>query len=225
MLTILQLIGRSPFSPLQAHMDKVATCIHLLRDLFRALQQNEESAIEKISREIIETEHAADLAKNDIRNHLPKSMFLAIDRAQFLEILSLQDHLADYCEDIAMLVSLKKPLWLPSILQEEFSPFLEKNLEAFDSTYAISKEMHELLESSFSGTEAKKVRSMVEKVALKENEADQLQQILLKKLFAIEDQLSYGSFLLWLKIFEVISDISNGSENLASRIRMTLELK
>ncbi len=224
MLTILQLFGRSPFAPLQTHMSKVAICVYLLRDLFNALEKNEQALVEKIAEQIAVTEHEADLAKNDIRNHLPKSLFLAIDRTQLLEILTLQDHLADLSEDVAVLITLK-PLQMPPTLLEDFKGFLEKNLEAFDSTYAISKEMHELLESSFSGTEAKKVRHMVEKVSLKEHEADLLQRELLKKLFSIEEELNAGTFILWLKIFEVISNISNGSERLANRIRMTLELK
>lgn len=224
MLTILQLFGRSPFAPLQAHMSKVATCVYLLRDLFNALEKNEQDLVEKIAEQIGITEHEADLAKNDIRNHLPKSLFLAIDRAQLLEILTLQDHLADLSEDVAVLMTLKH-LRMPPSLIEDFKGFLEKNLEAFDSTYAISKEMHELLESSFSGTEAKKVRHMVEKVSLKEHEADLLQRELLKKLFSIEEEMKAGTFILWLKIFEVISNISNASERLANRIRMTLELK
>lgn len=224
MLPILQLFGRSPFAPLQAHMDKVAICVYLLRDLFIALEKQDAASLAKIVKQIDYTEHEADLAKNDIRNHLPKSLFLAIDRAQLLEILALQDDLADLSEDVSVLVTLK-PLHMPESLLHDFKRFLEKNIEAFDSTYAIIKEMHELLESSFSGTEAKKVRGMVEKVAVKEHEADLIQQELLQKLFQIEDQMSAGTLFLWLKIFEVISNISNGSERLANRIRMTLEPK
>jgi hypothetical protein len=37
--------------------------------------------------------------------------------------------------------------------------------------------------------------------------------------------MTYATFYLWQRIFEAISGISNLSENLANRVRMTLEIK
>lgn len=222
--TILNLFGRSPFAPLQSHMEKVSGCVHLLVDLFAALDRLDYPAVEKISAKIAEIEHQADLTKNDIRNHLPKSLFLPIDRGHLLEILSLQDQIADKAEDIAVLVTLK-PLELLPAFKVEFKDFVAKNVATFDEARLIIKEMHELLESSFGGIEAEKVRSMVEDVSFKEHEVDMVQLQLLKKLFQAENEMTYTTFHLWQKIFEATAAISNLSEMLASRIRMTLELK
>lgn len=224
MLTILNLFGRSPFAPLQSHMVKVSQCVNKLPDLFSALKSKDFSKLELISSEISDLEHQADLTKNDIRNHLPKSLYLAIDRSNLLEILAIQDSIADKAEDVAILITLKK-LELPDSFKEEFHSFLSKNIETFIGVQNIIKELHDLLESSFGGIEAEKVRAMVEHVALKEHEADLLQRKLLKKIFSVESDLSYSSFYLWLKIFETIAAISNLSEKLANRIRMNLDLK
>ncbi len=221
---ILNLFGRSPFLPLQSHMEKVVTCIQLLPDLFEALEKQEFEKVETIANRISDVEHQADLTKNDIRNHLPKTLFLPVDRTHLLDILTIQDRLADAAEDIAVLTTLK-PLKLPEQFKEDFHLFLQKNIEAFNGAHLIIKEIHELLESSFGGIEAQKVRSMVDNVAFKEHEVDLLQRILLKKLFRSDDEMSYSSFDLWQKIFQTIASISNLSENLAYRVRMTLELK
>lgn len=224
MLTILSLFGRSPFALLQSHMDSVALCVHRLPELFEALEKKDYIRLEQLAVEISKLEHDADLIKNDIRNHLPKSLFLPIDRSNLLEVLSLQDHIADKVEDIAVILSLK-PLELFSSFKEDFRLFLNKNIETFDKTRLIIKELHELVESSFGGIEAEKVRAMVDEVAFKEHEADLIQQQLLKSFFKAENELNFITFHQWQKLFECLASISNLSENLAFRIRMTLELK
>lgn len=222
--TILNLFGRSPFAPLQSHMEKVAVCVHLLKDIFDALEKKDYAAIETIAAKIADFEHLADLTRNDILNHLPKSLYLPINRDQLVEILNTQDKIADRAKDIAVLITLK-PIELQAHFKEEFQEFLLKNIDAFDSVFLITKEMHELLESSFGGIEAEKVRTMVEDVSFKEHEVDLIQRKLLKKLFQSEDQMSYTTFHLWQKICVAMAAISNLSEILAFRIRLTLESK
>jgi predicted phosphate transport protein (TIGR00153 family) len=223
MRTFLKLFGRSPFAPLQSHMRNVADCVHQLPQLFDALENEKYAMVEQIANTISEYEHQADVTKNDIRNHLPKSLFLPIDRENLLEILTLQDSIADRCEDIAVLATLKPLLMLPSY-SRDFKLFLQKNIETFDEVERIIKELHELLESSFGGFEAEKVKSMIEVTAFKEHEADLLQRTLLKKFFAEDGTLTFVTFHLWQKIFESVASISDLSQNLANHVRMTLEV-
>jgi uncharacterized protein len=224
MLTILSLFGRSPFAPLRSHMESVSRCVYRLPALCEALEKKDYSLVEEIAAQISELEHNADLIKNDIRNHLPKGYFLVIDRSHLLEMLAIQDNIADKAEDVAVLSTLKRVELLDSF-KEEFKKFLTKNIETFDGAFLIIKELNELLESSFGGIEAEKVRAMVEAVAYKEHETDLIQHELLKKLFQSEGQMTYTTFYQWQKIFESLASISNLSENLAYRVRMTLELK
>lgn len=224
MLTLLKLFGRSPFAPLQSHMEIVSRCVHQLPVLFEQLKQKDYEGLECTAAAISETEHQADIVKNDIRNHLTKSIFLPIDHSHLLDILSLQDSIADKTEDIAVLLTLKQIQLLPEF-ESEFKLFLDKNIETFEGAHLIIKEMHELIETSFGGLEAQKVRGMVHDVATKEHEVDLIQHTLLKKLFKAEDKMSYTTFFQWQKLFEATAALSNLSENLAYRVRMTLELK
>lgn len=222
--TILNLFGRSPFAPLQSHMNQVSKCIELLKNLFVAFEKKDYNAVQTITDNMSELEHEADVMKNDIRNHLPKSLFLPVDRGNLLEVLGLQDKIANVAEDIAVLCTLKQIEMLDSF-KNDFHEFLDKNIETFTSTKLIIKEMHELLESSFGGNEAHKVRAMVDDVSFKKHESDMIQRKLLKNLFKSENEMSYTSFHLWLKIIESLGDISNFSEKLANRVRLMLDLK
>lgn len=224
MLSILSLFAKSPFAPLQTHMEKVSSCVHLLPELFLALSKGDQKKVEEIAKEISEKEHAADLTKNEIRNHLPKSLYLAIDRGSLLEIVAIQDNIADRAEDIAVLTTLKPLKMLPAF-KSDFDEFLKCNIDTFNGAYGVISEIHELLESSFGGIEAEKVSSMVDAVAFKEHEVDLIQRKLLKSFFNCDEELTLSTFHLWQRIFEAVSSISNLSEKLANRVRMTLEIE
>ncbi len=224
MLHILNLFGRSPFAPLQGHMERVADCVKELRPLFTTLAKKDYQLLDSITDKISELEHAADLTKNDIRNHIPGSLFLSIDRNNFLDMLQTQDKIADVVEDISVLLTIRK-MEILEAFKEPLNQFLTKNIECFEVVFRIILELHELLESSFGGAEAEKVRAMVDEVAYREHEADVIQRTLLKKLFTVENEISYGVFHQWQKIFEAIGAISNLSERLANCVRMTLDIK
>ena len=76
MRTIAKLFGKSPFAPLQQHMNKVAACIAELEEAFAAFFNSEYKKMEIIAKRLSKLEHEADLTKNDIRNNLPRSVFL-----------------------------------------------------------------------------------------------------------------------------------------------------
>jgi predicted phosphate transport protein (TIGR00153 family) len=149
---------------------------------------------------------------------------MPISKAALLEILSLQDDIADDCEDIGVLLTLKD-LTLKDIFKDDFKSFLNKNLETYELIKKIIDEFDNLLETSFTGREAEKVKSMVYNVALKEHESDLTQRKLLKNIFKNEDHFTHAEFQLWLLILREIRTLSNTSEKLAHRIRNLLDLE
>ena len=224
MRTMAKLFGRSPFGPLQDHMNCVADCVALVAEALVAMQQGDHEKVEQLAEEVSKSEHKADSVKNDIRNHLPRSLFLPMDRSNLLDILRIQDNLADKAEDIAVLLTFRK-LEAPDAWRDKFVTFLEKNIAAFDAVRRIIHQLDELLESSFGGAEAEKVKVMVDQVSLLEHEADVVQRDLVKLLYANEGQMTFGTFDLWMKLISEVADLSNYSEKLAYRVRMTLERK
>lgn len=224
MLTIAKLFGKSPFSPLQNHMKKVGICIKKLSEIFDALSNSQLQKLPQFVEELSNLEHEADLTKNDIRNHLPKSLFLPIDRSQILDILSIQDSIADKAEEIGNLLLLF-PRDGFGIFFKTFQDFFHKNIETFWDARQIVKEFDELLESSFGGIEAEKVKVMADQTSYKEHEADVLKTKLRKEFFQVADQMTPSVFYLWTKLIDEVGSISHISESLANRIRMILELK
>ncbi len=224
MRTLAKLFAKSPFAPLQKHMQDVNECVKKVKEIFEALEENDSKSVSRISEEISKLEAIADTTKNELRNHLPGGLFMPVSKVALLEILSLQDDIADDCEDIGILLTLKD-LTLKDIFKDDFKSFLNKNFETYELVKEIIDEFDNLLETSFTGREAEKVRSMVSNVALKEHETDLTQRKLLKNIFSNEDQFTHAEFQLWLLILREIRTLSNTSEKLAHRIRNLLDLE
>ncbi|NGX26421.1 MAG: hypothetical protein K940chlam6_00342 [Chlamydiae bacterium] len=224
MMTIARLFGKSPFAPLQSHMNKVACCVEKLTKIIDSLAHQETKKIQRLVEDLSQLEHEADLTKNDIRNHLPKSLFMPIDRGHFLEILAIQDSIADMSEDIGITLSLR-PLDNYEWLQVELKELFFKSTDVFWDAKRIIEEIDELLESAFGGIEAEKVKTMVEEAAYKEHQTQNLKRVLLKKLFTEGEKLSPPAFYHWYRLIEDIGALAQRSEKLANRIRMVLELK
>ncbi|MEX2213463.1 MAG: TIGR00153 family protein [Phycisphaeraceae bacterium] len=224
MRTFAKLFGRSPFLPLQTHMDKVIECVAKAFEALEQLFAGQHDRLEELAQFVSRLEHDADRIKDDIRNHLPKGMFLPIDRASLLEILSKQDSIADKAENIAVLLTFKK-LTVPDAIRADFRAFVDKNNESVKAVAVVVRELELLMESGFGGAEAERVKRLVSDVALKEHEADVIQRRLLKTMLSREEDFTYGEFFLWTRLLAQVADLSNFAEKLGNVIRMTLEIK
>ena len=222
MRSIIKVFGRSPFVPLQMHMDKVSECVHLIPGIMAAYRSQDAAAVQMLCEKASHLEHEADDLKHDIRNSMPRGLFMPIQRASLLNILRLQDKLANRAENIAVLLTFKQAAACEGF-DQAFDHFLAKSLKTFDLTRAIIQQLDELLETGFGGVEAQKVREMVDGVAGMEHETDVAQRELVRMLLANEASISYGDFFLWTGIIQEISGIADRSESLAMAVRMTLE--
>lgn len=224
MRSIVKVFGRSPFVPLQMHMEKVAECIGKIPEILDAYRRQDSEAVADLAYILSRTEHEADLIKHDIRNSMPRGLFMPIDRTNLLRILNIQDSIANRAENIGVLLTFKQAGTFDEF-ETAFDAFVAKCLEAFKLTRDIIDQLDELLETGFGGTEAQTVQEMVDKVAFKEYESDIDQRELLRLLLANEDVITYGDFFLWTRIIQQVGGLADRSNNLAEAVRMTLDTK
>ena len=222
MRSIAKVFGRSPFIPLQMHMEKVAGCIDLVPEILDAYQQHDSERVESLAGKISELEHEADNIKHDIRNSMPRGIFMPVDRTNLLRILNIQDSIANRAENIAVLLTFKQARSFEGF-EDMFTSFVTKCLEAFTLARNVIDQLDELLETGFGGIEAQSTMELVEMVALKEYATDLGQRELVRGLLAHEDIVSYGDFFLWTRIIRQVASVADQSEKLAAAVRMTLE--
>ena len=219
-----KLFIKTPFVSLQSHMAKVELCMSLLKEIMHGLDIESLDTLQEKAKQIVDYEYEADLIKNEIRKNLPRSVLFLVDRSQFLELVTLQDDLADVAEDIANLITIKK-----LTIDKEHHQFLldlfEKNLESFDLVRKLVLCLEGLVESSFGGKVAQKAKAKVDLLALKEHESDHAKQNLLRTIFERGEKLSTPDFYLWMRLIDDIQGISHFCEKIAIRMGMMLVLK
>ncbi|MDP6625253.1 MAG: TIGR00153 family protein [Nitrospinota bacterium] len=219
--TILNLFGKSPFKPLQEHLEKVKECLEQIEPLFNSLYKQDFKELKAISKKIMKLEHQADKIKDKIRDNLPKNMFLAVDRRDLLNLLSAQDSVCDAVEDLAVVLNLRE-MTVPEKLKPLLTDLTKKVVMVGNQSASVILELNTLLEASFSGPEAEKVIKMVGEVSTMEWEADKIQYKLAQTMFKIEKELDPVSIFMWMKIFQTVSEIADASEKVTKLLRLFL---
>jgi len=222
MRSILRLFGQSPFVPLQLHIETVSKCVEKVPTIVDAYRQRDTGTVHKLAEEISKLEHKADLIKHDIRDSLPRGLFLPVRRADLLSILNIQDSIANRAENIGVLLTFKQINMLEEI-DQAFDEFVKRCLETFWLARELIDQLDELLEAGFGGAEAVTVRELAKKVSKMEYASDVTQRELAKIMFANEEATSYGDFFLLTRLIRQVAEIADKSDFLASAVRSTLE--
>ncbi len=219
MRSIAGLFGRSPFKLLEKHMEKVKEALKEVPPIFDALYDADFVRIKKISEKIMKLEHEADNLKNDIRKQIPSSIFMPVDRRDFMSLLSSQDDIADAAEDLSVVLRFKE-IEVPESIKPVFIELAKNVMDIGDLAYRIVQELDNLMEVSFGGPEADAVLKMIDDLGTMEWEADKLQFKVTKDIFAIEDNLTKGDFFVLLEMVRKLGGLADKSEKVGKILRM-----
>ncbi len=218
---ILGLFSKSPFEPLYEHRLKVQECLELIKPLFVALFKGDKKELKRISDLIVKLEAEADDFKVEIRQAIPKGVFLPVNREDLLGYLKLQDNLADTAEDLTVLIGLKD-LYAPDGLSCEILDFIEVVLAVCDLGSKTTEHLRALVASGFKGEEVKAVLDCVDELGLAERRADKVGHEIAKKLFTYEDEMKPSDLMLWFRILDLIGNLADYSDNTGERLRNML---
>ena len=218
---IASLLGSSPFKPLQAHMRIVRECVLEVPALFDALIAGDQDKLVKQKDLIFAKEHEADELENQLRAHLPKSIFMPVDRRDLLELLDMQDSIADIAQDIAGLM-IERDMSMPAEMEEPLTALVQRCVETSQYAATIIEELDELIEMGFRGREATKVDEMVTRLSEIEEETDQMGMALARTLFSKEDEMKPVSVMMWYRLIEWIGDLADYAEKVGDRLRLLI---
>ena len=215
------LFGPSPIRPIQKHMAKAQSCVALL-DAFLdcAIEENWEKA-EEIQQNISEAEHDADEIKRDIRLHLHRSLWLPVARNDLLDLLHIQDNLADRAKNIAGLM-LGRKMVFPESLIDPLREFFSISLKTSEQALKAINELDELLETGFGGKESTLVENLIEELDALENTSDQQQIAFRANLFQLEDSLPPVQVVFYYKVIDMLGDLADISQKIGSRLLLLL---
>ncbi len=213
------LFGRSPFGPLQEHMEKACECASEVPALFAALIAGDREALERQRKLVVDLESECDLIKNELRAHLPRKLFMPVDRRDLLEILDHQDSIADVSEDIADLLCDRR--WdVPEAMRGPLTDFVTSAVATTVAARDVMRNLDELVATGFAGPDVILVEKAIGEVLDLENKADEAENEVTRILFRNEESMSAVSVILWLRIFEWVGDLADYPKKVCNRLRL-----
>jgi len=214
------LFGRSPIRPMQQHMKAAVACAREVLPLFEDMAAGNTDRLAAHREKIDQLEHDADAIKNEIRSHLPKRLFMAVERRDMLEILDYQDSIADVAQDIAGLAH-QRSMAIPEALAQPLLDLVRRVISACEQAERVINELDELLETGFGGRETGRVEQMVSELARIESDTDELAERAQRKLFALESELGVGT-VFWYELINWVADLADYAERVGNRIRLLI---
>lgn len=221
MRSIAGLFGRSPFRPLAEHTARVHETVQLVKPLMEAFCAGEWARAEELYQQISKLEHKADVVKTDIRDHLPSSLFMPVDRGDILTFLKEQDAIADAAEDVAVMVTMRETP-TPEAVKPGVMELVDRVQLCVQTWYETASELPLLEEASFTGPEVENVLAAIQRISDLEWEADKVQAAVTRELIRHEDEIGAVSVVFWMRILREIGTIANKAENTADLLRLML---
>jgi len=202
-------------------MRVVLECANEIPILFDALAAGDQEAVVTVKNKIFEREAEADKIKNNLRGALPKSLFMPVDRRDLLDVLQMQDSIADTAQDIAGLL-VERRMEIPDFMKDPMLALARRSVDACEQSAKIIEELDELVAMGFRGREASQVEDMVEKLNLIEDDTDELGIELARHLFEHEDEIKPVSVMMWYQLIEWVGDLADYAEKVGDRLRLLI---
>ena len=216
------LFGKSPFGPIVEHSKKVHECVELLWPLMEALVNEDYEKIGRLHSKMSRLEHEADKLTHEIRGFLTQRYFLPVERSDLMNYLDHQEKIADFAEDFAVVLTLRKTRMNES-LHDEFFNYLNQVFQVSGTLLTAAVEFKNLAETAFGGAGARSILHFIENLGEEEWKTDKMSRKLSRMIFALEGEEDILNILFYEKMVIVLGKIANQAENAGDYLRAMIE--
>ena len=207
-------VGPSIFETYYRHAAKALETVgHMERCVTVACEDGDASeAIEATSKAELE----ADELKNELRGVMRGSVRLAISKEIFLEMISRQDRIADYAENVTEIISFR-----PLFEDAEARKLLMAQAQVVQATvneYASAVEkLQELMESGFATKVKEELYQLIASVNLLEHKADEKEAATAAYVFSHGDEAPLAAAHMY-RVVQRLDDVANATERAANSL-------
>jgi len=199
-------------------MSKVQECINVLHDGLTKYYQGNFKYFSEVASQVSQLEHEADLIKSNIRNHLPKTIFMPVDKGKFLWALREQDKILDHAEKLTKMLDMRHTK-IPKKLQNNFIKHVDLVSKTVNKMEEAVDNIKDLIETSFVKREREQTKEFIYEVHKYEREADVQKYEISKGIYQLEKKLDPMAIYHLLKIVDWVDDIADHAENVADWLR------
>ena len=215
------LFGRSPIGPIQEHMQIANEAAEHLPELIQATADDDWDRAKAVHKAINQAENEADKLKRSVRRNLPKSLFLPVPRSDLLQLVSIQDSVANTAKDFASVV-MGRDLRFPEKLLPGVMELANSCVACCQQALAAIQELDELLEVGFTGLEVKRVEAMLKELDKLERRTDKQQFALRRKLYKLEPELSPVDVMFYYRAMALLGSLADDAETVGDRLQILL---
>jgi len=209
---------KSPFGQLLEHMNKVSECVEVLHGGLGKYYNGKYESFSDLVEQVSRLEHEADIIKGNIRNHLPKTIFMPIDKGKFLWALREQDKILDHAEKLVKMLDMRHTK-IPKELRQTFIEHIDFVLKTVKKMDEAVENIKDLIETSFVKRERQQTKEYIYEVHKFEREADIKKYEINKGIYKLEKKLDPMDTYHLLKIVDWVDDIADHAENVADWLR------
>ena len=218
---LADIFGASPVQPLEKHVDIVCRCAENLAPFFKAAIEENWGEAETVREQIEALEQEADALKKEIRLHLPKSLFMPVPRSDILELLLVQDRIANCTKNVTGHVLGRRLVIAPPIAAR-FLEFVERVIDAARQARKSVRELDELFTAGFRGAEVELVAGLIEELDRIETDTDAKQAALRAAVFKIEKTLDPIDAVFTYLVIELTGEVADMAERVGRRLELLL---
>jgi uncharacterized protein len=218
---LANIFGTSPVRPLEQHMNIVYRCAKKLRPFVNAVINRDLKRMDEVRSQIEVLENEADDLKKEIRINMPKSLFMPVPREDLLELLLVQDKIANRTKDVSGIIFGRR-MKIPKAIAQQYGEFVDCNVEAVKQARKSVRELDELFTAGFKGAEVALVSELIEELDRLETLTDRKQSELRADLFEIEKDLDPIDAIFLYQVIELTGEIADMAERVGRRLELLL---
>jgi predicted phosphate transport protein (TIGR00153 family) len=214
------LIGRmfmkSPFDELLPHARKVQECAWMFRKAIDCFLKQDCEEFDILLEEVVRLESEADGIKRNIRGHLPKGVWMVVDKFQLFMFLREQDKVLDKVQDSLQWLAMREETVVPDEIAQKLLKMVDFAVETIEMMVPMCDAARDYFRSP-DNDRRQTVKDRIRDIRRKEHASDQLEFGLKRLVFSMD--LEGAALIYYVRLFETVGDITDHAENAADMMR------
>jgi PiT family inorganic phosphate transporter len=210
--TPYETLDATPFEMFYEHAKSVEKTVeHMLTAVTVASQGKDAS---KHIEATISAELDADNIKTNLRNHIGTGVRIAIGRDTFLHMLSRQDRIADYAQNVAEQISFRE-LMVDDQARENLKNMAEAVHKTVEKYSEAVDQLNVLTQSGFAPMQMVVLSDLIMQVNILEHKADECESTAAAYVFSEGDDNPLAAMHMY-RILQRLDDVANAAEKAAN---------
>jgi predicted phosphate transport protein (TIGR00153 family) len=211
----MYLFYKSPFENLKRHADKLGECTKMFYKAISCHIDGKCEEFDNLTDLVAQIESEADAIKRNIRGHMPRGIWMPVEKFAFFMYLKEQDSVIDAVEEALYWLSFR-----PEGVEEEIGDDLIYLVETVIPAIEKLSPMVELATQYFKRKFEKKreaIKSVIRDIRQHEHEADFVERELKHKIFStMKDPIQIYHLI---RLVETIGSTADHAQNAADMMR------